>query len=76
VKYLFTFFLSLNFFITCFSQALNPDYQAYIEKFHTIAIRQQETYGIPASIILAQGLLESGAGRGILGYGSQQSFRN
>lgn len=43
----------------------NPDqnYLAYIEKFHPIAIQQQKAHRIPASIILAQGLLESGAGR-------------
>jgi len=74
VKYLFTFLLSINFFIAGFSQALNPDYQAYIEKFHTIAIRQQKTYGIPASIILAQGLLESGAGRGMLATEANNHF--
>lgn len=38
-------------------------YNAYIDQFHTIATAQQRSHGIPASIILAQGLLESGAGR-------------
>lgn len=57
-----------------FSQTLNPTYQAYIEKFHAIAIKQQKEHGIPASIILAQGLLESGAGRGILATEANNHF--
>lgn len=57
-----------------FSQTLNPTYQAYIEKFHAIAIKQQKAHGIPASIILAQGLLESGAGRGILATEANNHF--
>jgi len=34
----------------------------YIERFKAIAIQEMNTYGIPASITLAQGLFESGAG--------------
>lgn len=37
-------------------------YEAYIEKYRDIAVEHQEAYGIPASITLAQGLLESRAG--------------
>lgn len=40
----------------------NPDYEQYIEKHKFLAIKQQHEYKIPASITLAQGLLESGAG--------------
>ena len=40
----------------------NSAYQNYINKYKDIAIEQMHTYGIPASITLAQGLLESGAG--------------
>ncbi len=46
-----------------FSQSLSPDYLAYIEMYRETAVRQQQEYGIPASITLAQGLLESGAGQ-------------
>lgn len=43
---------------------LNADvYEDYIRDYCDIAVKQQEEYGIPASITLAQGLLESGAGR-------------
>lgn len=41
----------------------NEVYQQYIDKFYPIAVEQQTRYKIPASITLAQGLLESGAGR-------------
>lgn len=34
----------------------------YIEKYKDMAIRQMHSYGVPASIILAQGCLESGDG--------------
>jgi flagellum-specific peptidoglycan hydrolase FlgJ len=38
----------------------------YIDRFKTIAIQQMNLYGIPASITLSQGLLESGNGNGDL----------
>ncbi|MXV14777.1 LysM peptidoglycan-binding domain-containing protein [Pedobacter sp. HMF7056] len=40
--------------------------QEYIERFKAIAITEMDRYGIPASITLAQGLLESGNGNGTL----------
>ncbi|MEJ2584726.1 MAG: glucosaminidase domain-containing protein [Robiginitalea sp.] len=40
--------------------------EEYIETFAEIAQFEMKTYGIPASITLAQGLLESGFGRGEL----------
>ncbi len=44
----------------------NQTYQDYIERYKDIAIEQMLLYRIPASITLAQGLLESGAGRSAL----------
>ncbi|MDO4802125.1 MAG: glucosaminidase domain-containing protein, partial [Prevotellaceae bacterium] len=38
-------------------------YIEFIEKYKNIAIEQMDKYHIPASITMAQGLLESGAGR-------------
>lgn len=39
---------------------------SYIERFKPIAIQEMNTYGIPASITLAQGLIESANGNGDL----------
>lgn len=41
-------------------------YEDYIDRFAPLAIEHQEEFGIPASITLAQGLLESAAGRSLL----------
>ena len=41
----------------------NQAYQDYFNKYKNIAIREMQRYGIPASITLAQGVLESGAGK-------------
>lgn len=47
---------------------------AYINDFKNIAKGNMKDYGIPASIILAQGILESGAGRGDLAKRSNNHF--
>lgn len=44
----------------------NSAYTAYIERYKDVAIEQMNKYNIPASITLAQGLLESGAGKSTL----------
>lgn len=44
----------------------NQAYQTYIDQYKDMAIEGMLKYGVPASITLAQGLLESGAGRGTL----------
>lgn len=41
-------------------------YRDYIDRYTPMAIRQMNAFGIPASITLAQGILESGAGRSTL----------
>lgn len=38
----------------------------YISKYKNIALAQEKSFGIPASITLAQGILESGAGKSML----------
>lgn len=47
---------------------------AYVNDFKEIAKGNMRNYGIPASIILAQGILESGAGRGNLAQKSNNHF--
>lgn len=48
------------------SPATKDAYSAYIAKYSGMAMEQMKQYGIPASITLAQGLLESDAGRSTL----------
>ena len=46
----------------------------YVKDFAPIAVREMKEYGIPASITLAQGLLESNAGESKLALESQNHF--
>ncbi|WP_196890628.1 glucosaminidase domain-containing protein [Aureivirga marina] len=46
----------------------------YIEEYKEIAIEEMEKYGIPASITLAQGILESGKGKSQLASKSHNHF--
>jgi len=57
-----TLLLALNACIQVHCQTKNPSFEAYINKYKNLAIQQQQLYKIPASITLAQGLLETGAG--------------
>lgn len=64
----------LPFSIFVFGQNKNSQYLAYIEQYKDIAIKEMQNYGIPASITLAQGLLESGAGKSELTIESNNHF--
>lgn len=72
--------LLVSFFqIASLSAADNSKYQsaetnAYIQKYHKIAIRHMKKYRIPASITLAQGILESGSGRSALALAANNHF--
>lgn len=46
----------------------------YIQKYHKTAIREMYKYKIPASITLAQGILESGSGRSNLAVKANNHF--
>ena len=46
----------------------------YIEYFKDIAMQEMIDYGIPASITLAQGILESGSGKGRLAVEANNHF--
>lgn len=74
MKFTFLLVFSLSA-LTVFSQVKkNATYQDYIEKYKDIAVEQMRTYKIPASITLAQGILESGAGRSALSLRSNNHF--
>lgn len=60
-------FLSLIIFLLAIPFLIFADrYQEYIDTYSDMAVEQQARHGIPASITLAQGLLESAAGRSTL----------
>lgn len=50
------------------------DYDRYVKEYYQVAVDHMERYGIPASITLAQGLLESGAGKSELALKSNNHF--
>lgn len=56
------------------SQSLNKSYLSYIDQYCQLAQKQQKEHRIPSSIIIAQGLLESGAGQSILSKSSNNHF--
>ena len=57
-----------------FGQSGVRTYEIYIEKYSDLAIEHMERYSIPASITLAQGILESGAGMSDLARRSNNHF--
>jgi len=69
-------FFRIIFFLLLpvFASAQDAAYQSYIETFSPLAIAEQQRTGVPASIKLAQGLLESGAGNGELCVRSNNHF--
>ena len=72
-----TVFLSVLFGVTSFllqAQGVSQQYLNYIERYKGMAIDQMLRYKIPASITLAQGLLESGAGTSTLARKANNHF--
>ena len=51
------------FAVTTLRAQSSSDILSYISKYKDIALDQEKQFGIPATITLAQGILESGAGR-------------
>lgn len=56
------------------AQRRNQRYEEYIERYSPLAVEQMRVHKIPASITLAQGLLESGAGYSELARKSNNHF--
>lgn len=52
----------------------NQIVNGYIAQYNSVAMSNMKTYGIPASIILAQGILESGAGQSDLATNANNHF--
>ena len=74
----FIFFILAHFFLAnpAFAQSRTGKLsrQGYIEKFKEIAIQEMVEFGIPASITLAQGALESGNGNSRLATEANNHF--
>lgn len=67
-------YLIVSCFLAFSLKAQNDVYRQYIEAYKGFAIEQMQRYGIPASITLAQGLLESAAGRSFLAMTANNHF--
>ena len=66
--------LSLLLPVSAFGQMRLRIYEDYIKKYSDLAVEHMQTYHIPASVTLAQGLLESGAGMSTLAQRSNNHF--
>jgi flagellum-specific peptidoglycan hydrolase FlgJ len=60
--------------MSSWAQKQDLTYLAYIEEWKAIAIQEQQDYGIPASITMAQALLESQAGQSELALNAKNHF--
>ena len=70
-KILFTTYILCIAILTAHTQTTR---QEYIQQYQKMAIGQMEKYGVPASIILSQGILESGAGNSTLAIKANNHF--
>ena len=68
------FIVVLTFFVVSASAQTRQTKEEYIDKYKDIAIDHMERYGIPASITLAQGILESDSGNSNLARRSNNHF--
>lgn len=73
MKYYVPILLFLICHLLAFSQSFS-DIQSYISQYKQIAVDQEKIYGIPAPITLAQGIIESAAGKSGLTRKSNNHF--
>ena len=71
---LIALFVAFVFAVGVQAQRRNTRYVEYIDKYSDLAVEQMKEHKIPASITLAQGLLESGAGLSELAKKSNNHF--
>jgi hypothetical protein len=74
----FSLFLCFSAFLPIFTSGqanyTTPLYTNYIARYKEIAVREMNTFHIPASITLAQGLFESGCGQSELAVNANNHF--
>jgi len=70
----FFYFLLLVAHSLTAQKLVSSDYGAYIKQYKSAAIREMQLYKIPASITLAQGMIESGCGKSILALNTMNHF--
>ena len=68
------YFLTIFVCLSLQAQTRNKQYEDYIKQYRDLAVDEMKKYHIPASITLAQGLLESGAGQSTLARKSNNHF--
>jgi len=73
-KYLFAILIFSSPFLLYGQGGPKIAYKDYIEKYREIAVRKMHEYKIPASITLAQGILESGSGKSALAVNANNHF--
>lgn len=61
-------------FIPITGASVNNDRVEYIKRFWKTAVAEQKNFGVPASISLAQGCLESGNGKSVLALKANNHF--
>ncbi|MCB9032646.1 MAG: LysM peptidoglycan-binding domain-containing protein [Chitinophagales bacterium] len=74
IKYINFILFLLMFILSAKAQNLNQDVINYINQYKDIAIVEMKVYKIPASITLAQGILESAFGKSELALKSNNHF--
>ena len=74
VRKFFILFFLLGIGCNASAQTKNKSFVNYIDKYNTLAVEQMGKYKIPASITLAQALLESGGGLSELARSSNNHF--
>lgn len=73
VRFFLTGFIPVVFVFGCFAQT-DADIENYIARYHKLAVKEMKKAGIPASITLAQALLESGYGKSKLARKAKNHF--
>ncbi len=74
MKKIVIFFIGIGLCVSVHAQKQNQAYLDYIEQWRETAVQQQTDYGVPASITMAQALLESAAGQSELALNARNHF--